>query len=94
MSGPADLRIPIVEEQAHVARRAVETGRVRVRTEVDLHEELVTATLAVEALEVERRPVERAVPTAPPPRRRVTPPSSPSSRSAWSSPGSSTSWRR
>ena len=68
MSGPADLRIPIVEEQAHVAKRMVEGERVSVRTEVHTREELVTGTLTVEALDVERRPVERAVSAAPPPR--------------------------
>lgn len=68
MTAPADVRIPIVEEQAHVAKRIVETEHVRVRTIVDTHEALVTDTLTVEALEVERRQVERPVPAAPAPR--------------------------
>lgn len=67
VNGPAD-RLPIVEEQAHVTKRQVATEHVRVRTVVDTHEHLLTDTLAVEALEVERRPVERAVSDAPAPR--------------------------
>lgn len=68
MTDTADLRIPIVEEQAHVAKREIDTERVRVRTVVDTREELLTNTLAIEALEVERRPVDRAVDAAPAPR--------------------------
>lgn len=68
MTEPADLHILIVEEQAHVAKRAVAKERVRVRTEIDTREELVTDTVIVEALDIERRPVERLVPAPPPPR--------------------------
>lgn len=65
---PGELRVPIVAEEARIARRQVETGRVRVRTEVDTREEIVAATLASERLHVERRAVEREVAAAPPPR--------------------------
>lgn len=68
MNDTTGLRMPIVAEEVHVARRSVETERVRVRTVVDTREQLVTDTRAVEAIEVERRPVERAVTEAPPPR--------------------------
>lgn len=61
-------RIQIVEERAHVAKREVETGRVRVSTVVDVRDEIISASLAREALTVERRAVEREVSVAPPPR--------------------------
>ena len=68
MSDASDLHIPIVAEEAHVGKRMVETERVRVRTVVDAHEHLFSDTLSIEALEIHRRPVERAVAVAPPPR--------------------------
>ncbi len=63
-----EWRIPIVEEQLHVAKRRVDRERVRVRTAVDTRDVLVNDTLDVEALEIERRPVDRAVEAAPAPR--------------------------
>lgn len=68
LSDPADVRIPIVEEKAHLSKRNIETERVRVRTIVDTHDALVSDTLAIEAIEIERRPADRPVPAAPPPR--------------------------
>lgn len=63
-----ELRIPIVEEQLHVAKRTVERERVRVRTVLDTRDVLVNDTLDVEALEIERRAADRPVDAAPAPR--------------------------
>lgn len=64
----ADAVIPILDEQVHITKRAVPTDRVRVRTEVDTHDQLIEDSLRYEALHVERRAVERQVEAAPPPR--------------------------
>ena len=64
----SDLRVPVVAEEAFVTTRDGATERVRVRTSAEQREELVTGDLRVEALEIERRRVERLVDTAPPPR--------------------------
>lgn len=61
-----ELRIPIVEERPVVDKRAVPVERVRVRTGVDTRREIVSDELTTEALEIERRPVERAVDAVPP----------------------------
>jgi uncharacterized protein (TIGR02271 family) len=58
--------IPLYEEEAHVTKRARTTGRVRVRTEVDEVEELVSAELMQESVDVERIPVDRVVDVPPP----------------------------
>ncbi|WP_174278305.1 DUF2382 domain-containing protein [Sphingomonas bacterium] len=68
MSDTDELRLPVVEEQVSVERRRVETDHVRVRTVVDTREELVSETVEVGSLDIERRPVDRAVATPPPPR--------------------------
>lgn len=52
-------RIPIVEERARIEKRVIPTARVRVMSQVDerlevLREELVTQTLAVERVAVNR----------------------------------------
>ena len=54
-----EMVIPVVDERAHVTKREVATDRVRVRTMVDTREELVSDTLQHEAIEVDRRAVER-----------------------------------
>ena len=66
MNDGADLRIPIVEEEAVVSKRAVPVERVRVQTAVETRDTIVADELRTEALEIERRPVERPV-AAPPP---------------------------
>jgi uncharacterized protein (TIGR02271 family) len=53
------VTIPVVEERAVVRKRKRVTGAVRVRTEVRTAEEVVDAPLAVEQVEVERRPLDR-----------------------------------
>ena len=57
--------IPIVEEQLRLDKRETVTGRVRVRTAVDVVEEMAQATLDRETVEVTRVPVDRVVDEAP-----------------------------
>ncbi len=61
----AEERIPLVEEQLTVSTRAVETGRVRVRTVVDEHTEYARADLFRDAVQIERVPVDREVAAVP-----------------------------
>ena len=58
---PDDHRVtvPVVEERAVVRKRKRVTGAVRVRTVVREREEVVDETLAAEAVEVERVPLDR-----------------------------------
>ena len=54
------LRIPIVEEAAHLGKREFDTGRgVRIRTTVSEHLQEVDVLLRQDQVEVERRPVGR-----------------------------------
>ena len=53
------VTVPVVEERAVVRKHRKVTGAVRVRTEVRTAEEVVDAPLAVEQVEVERRPLDR-----------------------------------
>jgi uncharacterized protein (TIGR02271 family) len=57
--------IPIVEEEAHVDKRVVETGRVRVSSRTHAFEETVSADLDREEVEVTRVPVDRVVDRVP-----------------------------
>ncbi|MBM1169809.1 YsnF/AvaK domain-containing protein [Microvirga arabica] len=57
--------IPITEEELRLDKREVITGKVRVRTSVDVETELVKATLEGETIEVTRVPVDRIVERAP-----------------------------
>ena len=66
MEGASEtMAVPLLEEQVHVAKREVVTGRVRVRTVVDATEELVRQELATGHVTVTRVPVGRVV-DAPP----------------------------
>ena len=58
--GEAEV-IPLAEEELRVDKRMVTTGRVRVRTIVDVETELAKATLDGEAVEVTRVPVDRMI---------------------------------
>jgi uncharacterized protein (TIGR02271 family) len=49
--------IPLVEERLSVDKRAVETGRFKVRINVDEREEVVTQELARDAVDIERVPM-------------------------------------
>jgi len=57
--------IPIVEEQLRLDKRETVTGRVRVRTVVDVVEEMAQASLDRETVEITRVPVDRVVDEAP-----------------------------
>jgi stress response protein YsnF len=57
--------IPVAEEVAHIAKREVTTGRVRVRTVSDVVQETVQATLEEETVEVTRVPIDREITEAP-----------------------------
>jgi stress response protein YsnF len=57
--------LPLVEETATIQKRAVVTGKVRVRTVTDTAEELAKATLQSTAVEVTRVPIDQVVDTAP-----------------------------
>lgn len=53
--------IPLAEERAHVAKREVETGRVRVDKRVETRNETVKARLRRQEVEVERIALDRDV---------------------------------
>jgi uncharacterized protein (TIGR02271 family) len=57
--------IPIAEEELRLDKRMVTTGKVRVRTSVDIETEMVKATLEGETVEVTRVPIDRIVDHAP-----------------------------
>jgi uncharacterized protein (TIGR02271 family) len=57
--------IPLVEEELRLEKRNVATGKVRVRTVVDLVDELAQASLEEETVEVTRVPVGRMIDEAP-----------------------------
>ena len=59
------LVIPIVEEEARIAKRQVVSGRVIVKTTVDTEERILKEMLSLETVEVERIPVNRVVDTIP-----------------------------
>ncbi|MCC2976619.1 YsnF/AvaK domain-containing protein [Sphingomonas sp. PL-96] len=60
-----DLHIPIVEEEAQVFKRSVETERVSVRTTTDEEQVLIQDELRHEHVDVTRVPVGREVAEAP-----------------------------
>ena len=57
--------LPIVTETATLQKRDVVTGRVRVQTQTQAHEELVSAALEQSDVEVTRVPVDREIEAAP-----------------------------
>ena len=59
------LVIPIVEEEARIAKRQVVSGRVIVKTTVDTEKRILKEMLSLETVEVERIPVNRVVDTIP-----------------------------
>lgn len=66
---PRELVIPVVEEEAVVRKRAVETGRVRIHSRVEEREAWVRETLVREGVEIERIPINREVDRIPDVRR-------------------------
>lgn len=57
--------IPIIEETLQVDERKITTGKVRVRTVVDVIDDLAKASLEEETFEVTRVPIDRQVDEAP-----------------------------
>ena len=55
------LVIPIIEEQAFVDKRVVETGKVRISKRISEHEEFIDEPLFREEVTVERVPVNQYV---------------------------------
>lgn len=53
--------IPVVEERAHLDKRAVETGRVRVSTRTDTVEQVLRETLRGDMVGVTRVPINRTL---------------------------------
>ena len=60
--------VPVIEERLEIAKREVETGRVRVTKLVRESQEVVDVPLLTEQVSVERVPVGRIVDAAPEPR--------------------------
>lgn len=58
--------VPLVQEELVVSKRELETGRVRVRTEVQWHTAHARADLFRDHVEVERVPVGREIDSVPP----------------------------
>jgi hypothetical protein len=52
---------PIVEEEARIHKRAVSTGKVRIRTAVEVIEKIASAKLEEERVEITRVPVNRVL---------------------------------
>lgn len=57
--------VPLVEEQLHLGKRHVTTGKVRVRSVVDAVEEVAHATLETQRVEVTRVPVGKEITAIP-----------------------------
>ncbi|HEX2535846.1 MAG TPA: YsnF/AvaK domain-containing protein [Chitinophagaceae bacterium] len=62
-----EQRIPVIEEQLHVDKKVVETGKVTISRSYQEQETLVQMPLAEEHYEVERVPVNERVSVPPPP---------------------------
>ena len=60
-----DLTLALIAERATVSKETVETGRVRISTHVEEHQELITEALRRDDVVVERVPINRIVETAP-----------------------------
>jgi len=56
---------PVVEEEARVEKRAVSTGKIRIRTPVEESSEIVSAKLLEQTVEITRVPVNKVVEKAP-----------------------------
>jgi uncharacterized protein (TIGR02271 family) len=63
---PDDVVIPLAAEELRVEVREVPTGRVVVRTTVDVREEVIDLPLSREEVEVERVAINRVVPEVTP----------------------------
>ena len=61
-----ETRVPIIEETAHIEKRMIETGVVRVRKIVREHEERIETPLLRETVDVKRVPINHLVEGTPP----------------------------
>jgi uncharacterized protein (TIGR02271 family) len=61
----SEKRVPVAEERLSVRKRTVETGRVRVRTVIDEHQQWVREDLVRENVLVQHVPVGREIETVP-----------------------------
>ncbi len=61
----AESVIPLLEEEVRLEKRQVTTGKVRVRTVVDVVEETVGTALREETVEITRIPVDREIDQVP-----------------------------
>jgi len=57
--------IPVIQEQAVVKKRVIETGRVRIRKSVREYEEHVDIPQVTEEVRIDRVPIDRVVESAP-----------------------------
>ncbi len=63
--GTENRVLPLLEEEVHVEKREVSTGKVRIRSIVEAFEERAEAVLHGERVEVTRVPMDREVDEAP-----------------------------
>jgi stress response protein YsnF len=68
ISDADEVRVPLVEERVQVEKVEVETDRVRVRTVVDEHSEIIEQVLQTGRLDVRHIPLDQEVAEAPAPR--------------------------
>lgn len=68
ISDADEVRVPLVEERVQVEKVEVETDRVRVRTVVDEHPEIIEQVLQTGRLDVRHIPLDQEVGEAPAPR--------------------------
>lgn len=66
MTDVSTTTLPVIEEHLRIEKERVRTGRVRVRTETATVEEMATAELSTETVEVTRVPIDMPVEQAPP----------------------------
>lgn len=67
-AGTGPRTIPLIGEQISIARREVESARIRVKTITRTREEIVDETLMLEHIEIETFPIGREIPAVPPTR--------------------------
>jgi uncharacterized protein (TIGR02271 family) len=64
---PNEKVIPVIEEQVHIEKRIVETGKVRVSKNVKEDEVLIDIPLIHDEVDVQRVPIDQFVEEVPPP---------------------------
>lgn len=60
---PHDQVLQLVEDELHISKRDIVTGKVRIRTVTDAVEELVEQELHGDAVEIDRVPIDRILET-------------------------------